>query len=110
MRRMFQSFHIRKHRVENCGDIQSIMIMLQGPIQLTLFKSAVPYTLFEDKNGDFYSKVLLSGSYMVSAQAFSAPHASGLAREIESVTFTISQLWKWYITDRLIIQVIASML
>jgi hypothetical protein len=82
-------------RVEAFGnDVQSVKLMLEGPIKYTNIENAALYTLITSLNGEMMGQVLSSGSYTVSAQAFSAPQASGVASQIESVNFRISALRK----------------
>jgi hypothetical protein len=82
-------------RVETFGnDVQSVKLTLEGPIKYTNIENAAPYTLIMSLNGEMMGQVLSSGSYTVYAQAFSAPQASGVASEVESVNFSISALRK----------------
>ena len=77
-------------RVDTFGNVKSVKLTLEGPIQFIKIENVAPYALFGDKNGVFNGKVLTSGSYTVTAQAFSELDAGGLASDIKSVSFTIS--------------------
>jgi hypothetical protein len=81
-------------RAETFGDVQSVKLGLEGPTQLSFTKveNIVPYTLFGDNSetGDVFGQTFESGSYTVTAQAYSELYAGGAASDIKSVDFIVS--------------------
>ena len=76
-------------RADTWGDVNSVKMVLEGPLEFVATKNNMPHCLFGDKSWDYQGRIFERGIYTVTAQAFSAPDGKGLAGEMVSIEFEI---------------------
>jgi hypothetical protein len=79
-------------RVETVGAVGSVKITITGPNNYfrEQIENVAPYALFIDDSGNYRGVNLPSGSYTVTAQAFSLQSAGGTAGPSKILTFSVS--------------------
>ncbi|MCS4435330.1 HYR domain-containing protein [Aquiflexum gelatinilyticum] len=73
----------------NPSIVGSVYIKLSGPVSRTTTENVAPYALFGDKNGNYSGKTLTSGTYTLTAMAYSESGRKGTAGPEKTITFTI---------------------
>jgi len=76
-------------RADTWGEVNSVKMTLDGPLQFGAIENDMPHALFGDRRWDYQGKVFEKGTYTVTAQAFSEPDGQGLAGEVMSIDFEI---------------------
>lgn len=77
-------------RADTFGDVNSVLMQLEGPLTFSNLENNMPFTLFRDVNNEYRGKIFKPGVYTISVQAFSAPGGNGLASEPFSIDFEIA--------------------
>lgn len=70
--------------------VGSVVISLKGPVTRTRLENVAPYALFGDTNGDYTGVPLPSGTYSLTATAYSSPGKSGTVLGTQDIQFSIT--------------------
>jgi hypothetical protein len=70
--------------------VGSVRLILTGPQPQTKDENVAPYSLYGDSGGTYIGQQLRSGTYTISAQAFSLSGLGGAAGPIAEETFVVS--------------------
>lgn len=76
-------------RAETFGDVNSVTLSLDGPIQYDTTENAMPWTLFGDYDSNYNGQTFVKGSYTIIAQAFSGRSGNGVSSSEYIVSFEI---------------------
>ena len=71
-------------------EVQSVEMMLSGPINRNWTEHQAPFSLFGDQEGDYYGGTFAEGTYILSATPYSGVNSSGEKGETKTIQFTIS--------------------
>jgi hypothetical protein len=74
----------------NPSVVGSVYITLSGPVNRKSTENEAPYALFGDKSGNYNGRTLPTGTYTLTAQAYSLRNRKGTAGPLKTITFTIN--------------------
>jgi len=76
-------------RADASKDVRSVAFELTGPFHVRRTENEIPFSLFGDSKGDYYSRNLPLGNYRLAVRPFSEKDLNGLAGEPIIIRFTI---------------------
>jgi hypothetical protein len=76
-------------RANTFGNVGSVRLTIDGPIKETRIENEAPFAVFGDESGNYAGLSLPTGTYTVTAQAYSEPLAQGLESAIFTMAFSI---------------------
>lgn len=76
-------------RVNTFGDVNSVIMTLDGPLTSRITDNFMPWALFGDVYHDYNGQIFEKGSYTITVQVFSSPGGTGVEGPLVSVDFEI---------------------